>query len=77
MVFDSEFGWTIRPNGNKAQYKANSKGMRATREYAPRPEPGTVRISAFGDSFTHGSGVPTGFTWEEKLEEARSPAWRC
>jgi hypothetical protein len=68
MVFDSELGWTIRPNGNKAQYKANSKGMRATREYALRPAPGVVRISAFGDSFTHGSGVPTGFTWEEKLE---------
>ena len=68
MVFDSELGWTIRPNGNKAQYKANSKGMRATREYALQPAPGTVRVSAFGDSFTHGSGVPTGFTWEEKLE---------
>jgi len=68
MVFDPELGWTIRPNGNKAQYKANSKGMRATREYALQPAPGVVRISAFGDSFTHGSGVPTGFTWEEKLE---------
>jgi len=68
MVFDPELGWTIRPNGNKAQYKANSKGMRATREYAMQPAPGVVRISAFGDSFTHGSGVPTGFTWEEKLE---------
>lgn len=70
MVFDRDLGWTIRPNGNKAQYKANSKGMRATREYAPQPEPGIVRVSAFGDSFTHGSGVPTGFTWEEKLESS-------
>src|SRR6476661_470448 len=70
MVFDRDLGWTIRPNGNKAQYKANSKGMRATREYALQPAPGIVRVSAFGDSFTHGSGVPTGFTWEEKLESS-------
>ncbi len=68
MVFDPDLGWSIRPNGNKPQYKANSKGLRATREYAPEPAPGTVRVGAFGDSFTHGSGVPTGFTWEEKLE---------
>jgi hypothetical protein len=70
MVFDPDLGWTIRPNGNKPQYKANSVGMRATREYGPNAGPGVVRVSAFGDSFTHGSGVPTGFTWEEKLESS-------
>ena len=69
MVFDPDLGWTIRPNGNKPQYQANSKGLRATREYSLSPAPGTVRVGAFGDSFTHASGVPTGFTWEEKLEE--------
>lgn len=68
MMFDPDLGWTIRPNGNKPQYKANSKGLRATREYTLTPPPGKVRVAAFGDSFTHGSGVPTGFTWEEKLE---------
>jgi hypothetical protein len=68
MVFDPDLGWSIRPNGNKPQYKANSKGLRAIREYAPEPAPGSVRVGAFGDSFTHASGVPTGFTWEEKLE---------
>src|SRR3954470_14200002 len=69
MVFDPELGWTIRPNGNKPQYQANSKGLRATREYDLAPPAGKVRVAAFGDSFTHASGVPTGFTWEEKLEE--------
>ncbi|HET9210279.1 MAG TPA: hypothetical protein VFR03_07765 [Thermoanaerobaculia bacterium] len=69
MVFDPELGWTIRPYGNKPQYKANSKGLRATREYDLNVPPGKVRVAAFGDSFTHASGVPTGFTWEEKLEE--------
>jgi hypothetical protein len=68
LVFDPDLGWTIRPHGNKPQYKANSKGLRATREYDLRPAPGVVRVAAFGDSFTHASGVPTGFTWEERLE---------
>jgi hypothetical protein len=68
LVFDPDFGWTIRPHGNKPQYKANSRGLRATREYDLRPAPGIVRVAAFGDSFTHASGVPTGFTWEERLE---------
>src|SRR5215210_7779117 len=67
-MFDADLGWTIRPNGNKPQYKANSKGLRATREYGSAPPPGKVRVAAFGDSFTHASGVPTGFTWEERLE---------
>jgi hypothetical protein len=69
LVFDADLGWTIRPNGDKPPYKANSKGLRATREYSLTPPPGKVRVAAFGDSFTHASGVPTGFTWEERLEE--------
>ncbi|MFL6194130.1 MAG: SGNH/GDSL hydrolase family protein [Thermoanaerobaculia bacterium] len=68
MVFDADLGWTIRPNGNKTQYKANSKGLRATREYPLQPPADKVRVAAFGDSFTHASGVPTGYTWEERLE---------
>jgi hypothetical protein len=68
LVFDPDLGWTIRPNGNKPQYKANSKGLRATREYDLQPPADRVRVAAFGDSFTHASGVPTRFTWEEKLE---------
>lgn len=68
MMFDPELGWTIRAHGNRPQYKANSKGLRATREYDLAPPADRVRVAAFGDSFTHASGVPTGFTWEEKLE---------
>lgn len=68
MMFDPDLGWTIRPHGNRPQYQANSKGIRATREYDLAPPADRVRVAAFGDSFTHASGVPTGFTWEEKLE---------
>lgn len=70
LIFDPDLGWTIRPNGGRPQqYQANSQGLRATREYSPAPPPGKVRVAAFGDSFTHGSGVPTGFSWAERLEE--------
>lgn len=68
MMFDPELGWTIRPNSHKRQYQSNSQGLRATREYSLEPPAGKVRIAAFGDSFTHASNVPTGFTWEERLE---------
>ena len=69
LVFDAELGWTIRPNGQKpGQYRANSKGLRATREYSLAPPPDKVRVAAFGDSFTHASGVAEGFSWEERLE---------
>ncbi|HKI00800.1 MAG TPA: hypothetical protein VKK31_02355 [Thermoanaerobaculia bacterium] len=69
LVFDADLGWTIRPNGRKPhQYRANSKGLRATREYGLTPPPGKVRVAAFGDSFTHASGVAEGLSWEERLE---------
>lgn len=69
LMFDPDLGWTIRPNSVKTQYRSNSQGLRATREYGLEPPPDKVRIEAFGDSFTHASNVPTGFTWEERLEE--------
>jgi hypothetical protein len=68
MVYDPTLGWTIRPHGSKVKYRANGEGIRGDREYAPRPAPGVLRIAAFGDSFTHATGVPNGFTWEDHLE---------
>jgi hypothetical protein len=69
--FDPELGWTVKPNGAKRGYKANRYGIRASREYALDPPPGTLRIAAFGDSFTHASDVPNPATWERRLEELR------
>ena len=69
MVFDADLGWTIRPNARKSIYQANSRGLRASREYDLAPPADRVRIAAFGDSFTHASGVPNAFTWEERLEQ--------
>lgn len=69
VIFDPELGWTIRPNGSKRGYKTNRHGIRASREYALEPPPGTLRLAAFGDSFTHASDVPNGETWHHRIEE--------
>ena len=47
--------------------KRNSAGMRDNREYARVPSGHTIRISAFGDSFTYGSDVKLADTWEKQL----------
>lgn len=69
VVFDPDLGWTIKPGGDKRGYRANSAGIRADREYPPRPPAGTLRIAAFGDSFTHASDVPNAHTWHRRMEE--------
>lgn len=58
---DALLGWG--PNYSHA----NSAGMRDDREYDRVPPPGTIRIAAFGDSFTYGSDVELGDTWEKQL----------
>ena len=70
VVHDPDLGWTIKPNAVKGIYRANSAGIRGGRDYTPTPPAGTVRIAAFGDSFTHASDVPNGFTWEERLRSS-------
>jgi hypothetical protein len=61
-------GWTIKPNGFWDNlYRANSKGIRGDREYQFIPKKNRVRISAFGDSFTHCDEVKNESTWQEQL----------
>ncbi len=68
MMFDAELGWTVRPSAQKSIYRSNGRGLRADREYSEKPPADRVRVAAFGDSFTHASGVPNGSTWEDVLE---------
>lgn len=72
VVHDPELGWALAPGGERPNrgYRANRQGIRADREFAARPAPGTLRVAAFGDSFTHGSEVPNGFTWTDVLDAA-------
>jgi hypothetical protein len=68
IIWSATLGWTHRPNGASALYRANAQGIRADREYAPVPAQGMTRIAAFGDSFTHGDDVANGATWAAVLE---------
>ena len=69
LIFDAELGWTIRPGGESLPlYRANSRGVRADREFALDPPAGVVRVAAFGDSFTHGDDVPNQDTWSARLQ---------
>jgi hypothetical protein len=48
--------------------EVNAAGMRDGREYERVPAPGVLRIATFGDSFTYGTEVALGETWEKQLE---------
>ena len=70
LTYSASLGWTIKPGGRGDLYRANAQGIRADREFAPVPPPGTLRLAAFGDSFTHGDEVPDEDTWQEILMRA-------
>lgn len=70
LIHSRALGWTIAPYGAAPPYRANSKGLRGDREYSVLPGPDTLRIAAFGDSFTHADDVKNGETWEAVLEAA-------
>ena len=70
LTYSATLGWTIKPAGRGDLYRANAQGIRADREFARAPTPGTLRIAAFGDSFTHGDEVPNEDTWQEILMRA-------
>ncbi len=64
-IFNSELGWTVRPNGDNRVFQSNGAGIRAAREYPVAPAPGIIRILTFGDGLTHGSFVMNNRTWQE------------
>jgi len=68
LVFSAELGWTIRAGGSSPpNYRANAQGLRGDRDQ-PEARPDSLRIAAFGDSFTHGDGVPNAAAWPAVLE---------
>lgn len=69
--YSAVLGWSIKPGGaSPPLYRANRRGIRGDREYADAPAPDTLRVSTFGDSFTHGDGVANADTWQATLERA-------
>jgi hypothetical protein len=66
--FDSKLGWSIKPNGNNGNYRANSLGIRGDREYGKAIPEGVTRVVCCGDSYTFCAEVKNGETWEEYAE---------
>ena len=60
-AIDGTLGWVNPPS------HTNAAGIRDDRDYATTPRPGTVRISAFGDSFTYGGDVSLNENWTKQI----------
>ncbi len=69
-VYSPTLGWAIRPNGKSGPYRANSKGIRSSREYSLVPSENVIRISSFGDSFTHCDDVKNRDTWQSRMSNS-------
>lgn len=72
ILFDPGTGWAYRPNSLRHQgtFTVNSSGIRARRDYGKEPRSDTLRIAAFGDSFTAGDDVNDEQVWTNQLELA-------
>lgn len=74
LSYSLPLGWSIRKSASSPLYRANSLGIRSSREYSRLPPRDTLRIASFGDSFTHGDDVANDETYQVLLEALR-PRW--
>jgi hypothetical protein len=74
LVPDRELGWSIKPHGRSGALTATAHGLRGAPERSTSFSipPGKIRVSVYGDSFTHGDGVALADTWAEQLERLRA-----
>jgi hypothetical protein len=70
-VWDTELGWVMAPGRRTedGQETINSAGMRGPRDYASVRPAGTLRLSAYGDSFTFGDEVADESAYPHLLEQ--------
>jgi hypothetical protein len=75
VQYDEQLGWVSIPNFDEKNYYApgislttNSKGFRASQEFAQSVPAGRLRVICSGDSFTFGEGVGNDSTWCQLLE---------
>lgn len=73
IIQDSDLGWALRPKGKAGPYTANAQGLRAPTElvYTASVPPGLLRISVYGDSFTHGDNLKHEKIWPTLLQKER------
>jgi hypothetical protein len=77
VVPDKDLGWAIKANGAAGEgdlYTATSHGFRGPKGWATTSSiaKGKLRISVYGDSFTHGDNVPLEDTWPDQLQHLRT-----
>ena len=68
ISFHPVLGWSTQKNGTSELYQTNSSGIRSDREYSPAQAPGVLRLSSFGDSYTHSDEVKNKETWQAVME---------
>ncbi len=68
LKFHPELGWEPEPGATTDKIHLNSLGARSTREYPEVPEPGRLRLAAFGDSFTFCHESTDEDCWSAQLE---------
>jgi hypothetical protein len=70
LAHDADLGWTNAPGFRSPDGRQcfNSKGLRGTKEHAPRPAPGVLRVALFGESFVYGEEVSDGEEFGSALE---------
>jgi hypothetical protein len=68
VEIDPVLGWRHTPNFQGPMNRMNAAGLRGTREYAPTPPVGVLRIAAFGDSFVYGAEVDNAAGWAGRIE---------
>jgi len=67
---DPDLGYTVGQDKSYWLYHSSAQGLRANREYALNPDPNTLRLALFGDSFVFCDGEPLEATWPYMLEQA-------
>lgn len=68
LQLDPELGWRYRGGYRDARNQMNSQGIRSGREYSQFPDPGVVRVAAFGDSFVYCNEVANEDSWPALVE---------
>ena len=73
----ASLGWTNKPNARFSvphngdagtfEININAQGLRGKNDYPLSPDKNTIRVLAFGDSFTFGAEVGDQDCWTEKL----------
>src|SRR4030095_6580709 len=69
-LYDPDMGWVSRGDDERGYPSASQPRVqtRGNRQYAPQAPAGTLRVCAFGESFTRGDGVLADESWPGLME---------